>query len=82
MILQYSIQNVHREYRQANAKNSLNKILAQYSKLLAEQGCYLSALNYIKDSTDVSNRLFLLFFFHPYFTDLFLFLRLAITCNT
>jgi hypothetical protein len=51
MISQYSIQHIHRE--QIKNSNSINKILVQYSKLLAEQGCFLTALNYIKETNDV-----------------------------
>jgi hypothetical protein len=50
-ILQYSIRNIHGE--KIEESNSFNRILSQYSKLLAEQGCFLTALNYIKDSHDV-----------------------------
>jgi hypothetical protein len=50
-ILQYSIRNIHGE--KIEESNSFNRILSQYSKLLAEQGCFLTALNYIKDSNDV-----------------------------
>ena len=61
MILQYSIKNIHRE--KVEESSMFNKVLSQYSQLLAEQGCFLTALNYIKDSHDVR----VTFYFYPKF---------------
>jgi protein transport protein SEC31 len=51
MVLRYSFprqQNNERSFQKLNAK------LIQYAKLLADQGCFLNAYNYIKDSNDES----------------------------
>jgi hypothetical protein len=51
VILRYSHQ-----YTNNTELNSeiMNDRLVEYAKLLAEQGCFLTAYNYIKDKNDVS----------------------------
>ena len=55
MALKYSLQHVHSEGAKSNAESfsKLNSNLAQYAKLLADQGCFLNAYSYINDSNDV-----------------------------
>jgi hypothetical protein len=47
-MLRYSIKTV-----QNQNLTLLNQKLIEYAKLLAEQGCFITAFNYLKDRNDV-----------------------------
>lgn len=58
MVLKYCFKNYHPEIS-ANVNHSqslhkLNSQLVKYAKLLADQGCFLNAYNYLNDSNDNS----------------------------
>ncbi len=62
MTLKYSFQIANKNAKAQSAKMSskFNLKLAEYAKLLADQGCLLNAYNYINDLDDV-NLIFILF---------------------
>ena len=58
MILKFCFHNVHpdlsKKLDQSQSLHKLNSKLVKYAKLLADQGCFVNAYNYINDSNDVS----------------------------
>ncbi len=57
MTLRFSLKNVNGDagLQKQNETGSrrLNAKMAEYAKLLTDQGCFLNAYNYINDYTDV-----------------------------
>ncbi len=57
MALRFSAKNYHpdlvKPHESTQSPSKLNSKLVEYAKLLADQGCFLNAYNYIKDSNDV-----------------------------
>jgi hypothetical protein len=57
MALKYSMQTDGAKNQQKYSQSTFNKVntkLAEYAKLLADQGCFLNAYSYINDLNDVS----------------------------
>ena len=50
-MLRYSIKSLNNQNL-----TLLNEKLIEYAKLLAEQGCFITAFNYLKDRNDVSQQ--------------------------
>jgi hypothetical protein len=60
MTLQFSLKSVHgdaglqKHHNASSSSRKLNAKMAEYAKLLTDQGCFLNAYNYINDYSDVS----------------------------